>query len=148
MFGVSLPEKSDEFLEEFREIEETLFGELGLHLQTLDMPPGDLGDQASRKYDIEGWMPGRKIFGELSSCSNCTDYQSRRLNIRVENQFTHTLNGTACAIPRLLIAIIENNQNKNGTVNIPDVLQPYMGNESLIVFNKTVPKLKPYKLLK
>lgn len=143
MFGVSLPEKSEELFEEFREIEESMFSSLGLCLQTLDMPPGELGNQASRKYDVEAWMPGKKAFGEVSSCSNCTDYQSRRLNIKSGNKFVHTINGTACAIPRLLIAIVETHQNKDQTVNIPSVLQQYMGGETLIKLSN-VPKMKLY----
>ncbi|XP_075223374.1 seryl-tRNA synthetase, mitochondrial [Lycorma delicatula] len=143
MFGVSLPEKSEELLEEFRDIEESMFESLGLHFQTLDMPPCELGNQASRKYDVEAWMPGRNMFGEISSCSNCTDYQSRRLNIKSGNIFVHTLNGTACAVPRLLIALLETHQNKNLTINIPQVLQQHMGGETIISLSN-VPKMKLY----
>ena len=82
MFGVTTSETSDSTLEEFRCSQEEMFTELGLHIQVLDMPPHELGAPAYRKYDVEAWMPGRAAFGEISSCSNCTDYQSRRLNIR------------------------------------------------------------------
>ena len=85
MFAISKPDESDAILEEFRTIEETNFTSIGLHLQTLDMPPHELGAPAYRKYDIEAWLPGRNIFGEISSCSNCTDFQSRRLNIKYNN---------------------------------------------------------------
>lgn len=78
MFLVTTPEKSDEALEDLRVLQEKKFESLGLHFQVLDMPAHELGAQAYRKYDIEAWMPGRGVFGEISSCSNCTDYQSRR----------------------------------------------------------------------
>ena len=117
--------------------------ELGLHARVLDMPTEELGASAYRKVDIEAWMPGRRkiganeterlgTFGEITSASNCLDYQSRRLNIRYragqkDNRFIHTLNGTAAAIPRLIIAILETHQQKNGTVKIPECLQKFMG---------------------
>uniref|UniRef100_A0A2D4GSW9 serine--tRNA ligase n=1 Tax=Micrurus corallinus TaxID=54390 RepID=A0A2D4GSW9_MICCO len=93
-----------------------------------------MGLSAFRKFDIEAWMPGRNQYGEISSLSNCTDFQSRRLNIMYQDEkqqlsFAHTVNGTACAIPRMLIAILESNQLKDGSVRIPAVLQPLMGAE-------------------
>ncbi|KAF5300806.1 hypothetical protein FQR65_LT09109 [Abscondita terminalis] len=130
MFAISKSEDSDNVLEEFRTIEENNFASLGLHFKTLDMPPHELGAPAYRKYDIEAWLPGRNIFGEISSCSNCTDYQSRRLNIKYRQgdvlKYAHTLNGTACAIPRMLIAITETFQTDKGVIEIPEVLQKYM----------------------
>lgn len=106
--------ESDAMLEEFRGIEMELFERLRLPFRLLDMPPGELGAPAYRKYDIEAWLPGRAGYGEISSCSNCTDYQARRLAIRVEGggpeEFVHTVNGTACAVPRMLMAIVENYQ--------------------------------------
>lgn len=106
--------ESDAMLEEFRSIEMELFERLRLPFRLLDMPPGELGAPAYRKYDIEAWLPGRAGYGEISSCSNCTDYQARRLGIRVEgggtDEFVHTVNGTACAVPRMLMAIVENYQ--------------------------------------
>lgn len=145
MFALCKPEQSDELLETFRKFEEDHFSSFGLYLNVLDMPPHELGAQAYRKYDIEVWLPGRKMFGEISSCSNCTDYQSRRLNIRYECNntinYVHTLNGTACAIPRMLIAILENYQNNNGTITIPEVLRPYMNNRTHIGRQKKVPEL-------
>lgn len=114
MFAVCLPIQSDDLLEEFREIQRRLFEGLGLCFKLYDMPVHDLGSPAYRKYDIEAWMPSRKEFGEISSTSNCTDYQSKRLNIYYEdgeNKFhAHTVNGTACAIPRMIIAILEQYQ--------------------------------------
>ncbi|KAF5289822.1 hypothetical protein FQA39_LY14977 [Lamprigera yunnana] len=141
MFAISTQDESDYILEEFRQIEEQSFAALGLHFQVLDMPPHELGAPAYRKYDIEVWLPGRKIFGEISSCSNCTDYQSRRLNIKYKDNnhlvHVHTINGTACAIPRMLIALIETYQTKHGFIEIPEVLQKYMYmEEDLYSFGK------------
>lgn len=97
-------------------------------------------------------MPGRNNYGEISSCSNCTDYQSRRLNIKYINdnklKYVHTLNGTACAIPRMLIALLETHQDPKGKINIPPVLQPFIGGKNFIVKNSNVPKLKLVKLKK
>lgn len=103
-----------------------------------------------RKFDIEAWMPGRSIYGEISSCSNCTDYQARRLDIRHNDEtgkliHAHTVNGTACAVPRMLIAILETFQNDNGTVDIPNELQKYMSGKKQIQPSKRVPALKLVK---
>lgn len=91
-------------------------------------------------------MPGRNSYGEISSCSNCTDYQSRRLHIKYSDHgsenYVHTLNGTACAIPRMLIALLETHQDPKGKINIPKVLQPYINANTEIVKNMSVPKLK------
>ncbi|EIE20022.1 putative seryl-tRNA synthetase [Coccomyxa subellipsoidea C-169] len=146
MFVLSTPEQSEAMLQELCDIEEEIFTELGLHFQMLDMPTGDLGAPAYRKIDIEAWMPGLQRYGEVSSASNCTDYQARRLNIRyrpsvadeerkggskktrkLPTEFLHTLNATACAVPRLIVAILENCQAEDGSVVIPQVLRPYMG---------------------
>ncbi|KAG8327526.1 seryl-tRNA synthetase [Homalodisca vitripennis] len=147
MFGVSEPEKSSELLEEFREFEERHFASLGLHLRVLDMPPHELGAQAYRKYDVEAWLPGREMWAELSSCSDCTDYQSRRLGIRCGDTHLHTVNGTACAVPRLVIALFETHQQPDGSVLIPPPLQPFMGNSSVISKDTTkhIPRLRPIK---
>ncbi|GMH39068.1 hypothetical protein BSKO_06966 [Bryopsis sp. KO-2023] len=145
MFVLSTPEQSEQMLKELIDLEEELFTELGLHFKILDMPSGDLGAPAYRKYDIEAWMPGLNRYGEISSASNCTDFQSRRLNIRFKptpppsedgskkkarklpTQFVHTLNATACAVPRLIVSILENFQQEDGSILIPEVLRPYMG---------------------
>ncbi|XP_026571235.1 serine--tRNA ligase, mitochondrial [Pseudonaja textilis] len=137
MFGVTANEtglESNALMEEFLALQKEIFLELGLHFKVLDMPPQELGLSAFRKFDIEAWMPGRNQYGEISSLSNCTDFQSRRLNIMYYNEkqqlsFAHTVNGTACAVPRMLIAILESNQLKDGSVRIPTVLQPLMGAE-------------------
>jgi seryl-tRNA synthetase len=121
-------------MNEIRELEEHLFTSLGLCYRVLDMPTEELGAPAYRKFDIETWMPGMQKWGEVSSCSNCTDFQSRRLNTRYKEtagqkgnlQFPHTLNGTACAVPRMVISILETFQNEDGSVTIPEVLRPYM----------------------
>jgi seryl-tRNA synthetase len=146
MFSVCHASQSETLLNEFKNIEINLFNKLGLHFKLLDMPPNELGAPAYRKYDIETWMPGRKMWGEISSCSNCTDYQSRRLNIQLENsnEFPHTINGTACAIPRMLIAIIESFQRDDGTILIPKELQKYMKRDK-ISRQKQLPELRLIK---
>jgi seryl-tRNA synthetase len=150
MFVICTPEQSEQLHQELMDIEVEMFEELGLHFKVLDMPSGDLGAPAYRKYDVEAWMPGLQRYGEISSASNCTDYQSRRLNIRyrpvssdgdgasttqekkkkknkkVPTQFVHTLNATACAVPRMIVAILESNQQEDGTIIIPEVLRPFM----------------------
>lgn len=152
MFAVTTPEQSEEMLEHIRHIQEELFTPLGLHMRVLDMPPHELGAPAYRKYDIEAWLPGRQTFGEISSCSNCTDYQSRRLLIKYDKggnkDFTHTLNGTACAVPRTLIALLETHQNPKGKIAIPEILQPFMSNKEFITKNINVPDLKLAKTKK
>jgi len=127
-------DESNKMLEEIRQFEEDLFGSLGLCFRVLDMPTEELGAPAYRKFDVEAWMPGLQKWGEISSCSSCTDYQARRLNIRHKEEYTqkgnlefaHTLNGTACAVPRMIISILETYQNADGTVTVPEVLRPYM----------------------
>lgn len=127
-------EESNKMLEEIRQLEEDLFEQLGLCYRVLDMPTEELGAPAYRKFDIEAWMPGMQKWGEISSCSSCTDYQARRLNIRHKETysqkgdltFAHTLNGTACAVPRMIISILETFQNEDGSVTVPEVLRPYM----------------------
>ncbi|XP_036414855.1 serine--tRNA ligase, mitochondrial [Colossoma macropomum] len=150
MFGVTADETGDEssqLLDEFVSLQKEIFSSLKLHYRVLDMPTEELGPPAFRKYDIEAWMPGRGSFGEISSASNCTDYQSRRLNIFYERddgslKYAHTVNATACAIPRTIIAILETHQTKEGTVRVPDALQPYLGLE---VIEK--PKYTPLKYI-
>ncbi|KAI7865533.1 hypothetical protein BDF14DRAFT_1013230 [Spinellus fusiger] len=137
LFAVTTFEQSDAMMEEFRELQEEMFTELGLCFRVLDMPTEELGASAYRKYDMEAWMPGRNAWGEISSTSNCTDYQSRRLSIRYRPThltekntfFCHTVNGTALAVPRIIIAILETFQNTDGTVEIPSVLRKWMPGE-------------------
>ena len=145
MFSVCREDQSEELLNEFKEIEIDLFKSIGLHFQLLDMPPCELGAPAYRKYDIEAWMPAREMWGEISSCSNCTDYQARRLDIKVDDdKFAHTVNGTACAVPRMLIAILETFQNDDGSITVPKVLRKYL-KKDLIVKKKQIPELKLVK---
>jgi seryl-tRNA synthetase len=96
----------------------------------VNIAAGDLGGSAAKKYDIEVWLPGQQRYRELTSCSNCTDYQARRLNTRMRTdkgtEVVHTLNGTATAVGRTLIAILENHQRADGTVEIPKALHPYL----------------------
>ncbi|MDR2729629.1 MAG: serine--tRNA ligase [Treponema sp.] len=134
MFVYCLPEESGCFHEELRGIEEEIFEGLHIPFRVVDTCTGDLGAPAYRKWDLEAWMPGRNNgeWGEVTSTSNCTDYQARRLNIRYKdengkNKFVHMLNGTAVAISRAIIAILENFQQPDGTVRLPRVLVPYCG---------------------
>jgi len=133
MFAFTLPDQSNDMLEYFRSLECRIFDGLGIPYRVIDTASGDLGGPAYRKYDLEAWMPGRGEFGEVTSTSNCTDYQARRLGIRYRvkgekgTQFVHTLNGTAVAISRALIAIFENYQQADGSVLIPEVLRPLVG---------------------
>lgn len=128
MFAFTHPEKSGEMHENMREIEEKIYQELGIPYQLVNICTGDLGGPAYRKYDLEAWMPGRGKWGEVTSTSNCTDYQSRRMNIRFKdadtgkNRFVHMLNGTAIAVSRTLIALIENGQQKDGSIKLPPCL--------------------------
>lgn len=134
MFGLCLPSQSEQMFEELVAVQEELFKDLGLHYRVLEMPAHDLGAPAARKIDIEAWMPQHAggSFGEISSASNCTDYQSRRLAIRYKDpalgksQYVHTLNATGCAVPRLIVALLEQHQQQDGTVAIPACLQPFM----------------------
>lgn len=133
MFSFCIPEKSKEEHEFLLEMEERLMGLLKIPYHVLKICTGDLGDPAAAKYDIEAWMPGQGQYRETHSTSNCTDFQARRLNIRYRDEktkkmeFVHMLNGTAFAIGRILIAIIENYQQKDGTIAVPEVLQKYLG---------------------
>ncbi len=132
MFVYSHPSKSEEILDQLLGIEEGIFQGLEIPYRIVDTCTADLGAPAYRKFDIEAWMPGRGDtgdWGEVTSASNCTDYQARRLSIRFKeegkNQLVHTLNGTAVAISRGLVSLIENHQRKDGSVKIPEKLVPY-----------------------
>ena len=136
MFAFTRPEDSEAVHEEMVEIEERTFQGLGLPYRVVDICTGDLGGAAYRKYDLEAWMPGRDDFGEVTSTSNTTDYQARRLRIRYRKdgarpQFLHTLNGTALAMSRALIALLEVYQQEDGSVKLPEALVPYVGKERL-----------------
>ena len=135
MFIYWLPEESDMYHKEILSIEEEIFQGLGLPYRIVDTATGDLGAPAYRKFDIEAWMPGRGDegeYGEVTSTSNCTDYQARSLNIRFRDddgkiKFVHMLNGTAVALSRAMVAVIENYQNEDGSITIPPALVKYTG---------------------
>jgi len=134
MFVYCTPEDSGRWHEELRAIEEELFQSLGIAYRVVDTCTGDLGAPAYRKWDLEAWMPGRNggEWGEVTSTSNCTDYQARRLNVRYKdddgkNKYVHGLNGTAIACSRAIVAILENYQEADGSVRMPPALVPYTG---------------------
>ena len=126
MFSFCPPDKSWEEHELLLSVEEEIARELGFHYRVMNIAAGDLGAPAAKKYDLEVWLPGQNAYRELTSCSNCTDYQARRLNCRVKDgknvQAVHTLNGTATAIGRTLIALLENGQQDDGSIAIPAAL--------------------------
>ncbi|HVM91081.1 MAG TPA: serine--tRNA ligase [Verrucomicrobiae bacterium] len=136
LFVFCTPEQSDAMHAELRRLEERIFDKLEIPFQVVDICTGDLGGPAYRKYDLEAWMWGRGEgkggYGEVTSTSNCTDYQARRLNIRIKRkdgtvEYAHTLNGTAAAMSRALIAIMENYQQADGSIKVPEVLVPFTG---------------------
>jgi seryl-tRNA synthetase len=139
MFAFTTPEQSEAMHAEMLDIEEQIFRGLGLPYRVVDICTGDLGGAAYRKFDLEAWMPGRNDYGEVTSTSNTTDYQARRLKIRYRRaepggrpQLVHTLNGTAIAISRALIALLEVYQQENGSILLPKVLIPYVGRETIV----------------
>jgi seryl-tRNA synthetase len=141
MFAFTAPDQSEAMLDYFCNLECRLFDGLEVPYRVIDTATGDLGGPAYRKFDLEAWMPGRGEqgeFGEVTSTSNCTDYQARRLGIRYRQKgekgtsFVHTLNGTAIAISRGLIAVLENHQQADGSVLIPKVLRPLMGKDRIV----------------
>jgi seryl-tRNA synthetase len=136
MFAFATPEDSEAIHNEMVEIEESIFQGLGLPYRVVDICTGDLGGAAYRKYDLEAWMPGRDDFGEVTSTSNTTDYQARRLRIRYRkdggrSQLLHTLNGTALAMSRAFIALLEVYQQEDGSVKLPEALVPYVGKDRI-----------------
>jgi seryl-tRNA synthetase len=139
MFAFTAPDLavSDAMHQEIVAVEEEIFQGLKIPYRVIDTCTGDLGGPAYRKFDLEAWMPGRNEFGEVTSASNCTDFQARRLGTRCKsperkgNQYVHTLNGTAIAITRAIIAILENYQQPDGSVVIPEVLRPWIGKDRI-----------------
>lgn len=125
------------FLEELIANAEGIYQQLDLPYRVVDICTGDIGTVAAKKYDLEAWMPAQETYRELVSCSNCTDYQARRLNVRYRtkegNMMCHTLNSTAIATTRTLVCLIEHYQQEDGSLRIPDVLRPYLGNRKEIV---------------
>jgi seryl-tRNA synthetase len=131
MFSFCHPDRSGEEHELILSIEERIWKGLGVPYRVVNICAGDLGAPAAKKYDVEAWMPGQKAYREVTSCSNCTDYQARRLGIRFreegKNAFVHTLNGTAIAVSRTLIALLENFQREDGSILVPEALAAYTG---------------------
>jgi seryl-tRNA synthetase len=132
------PETSYPELEKLLQDAEEVLKELGLHYRVVVLCSGDLGFSAAKTYDIEVWLPGQNTYREISSCSNFTDFQARRGNIRFrreggrKTELVHTLNGSGLAVGRTVVAILENFQNADGSVTIPLVLRPYMGGRDVI----------------
>ncbi|MBI3305302.1 serine--tRNA ligase [Candidatus Parcubacteria bacterium] len=152
MFVYIKPEDSPKLHAELLALEEALWQGLGIPYRVVEMCTGDLGAQAARKFDLEAWMPGRNDWGEVTSTSNTTDYQARRLGIKYrkasgETGYVHTLNGTAIATSRAIIAILENFQKKDGSVAMPKALQPYLG-FSVIPRKRTAKKKSPARGLR
>jgi len=137
MYSFCHPDKSWQEHDYLLSVEEEILQELGLHYQVVNVGSGDLGASAAKKYDCEVWIPSQQRYRELTSCSNTTDFQSRRGGIKYkkesgEMEFAHTLNGTAMASTRTILAVLENNQQKDGSVVIPEVLRPFMGGREKI----------------
>lgn len=138
MFVYAHPSNSWEEFEKLRENLEEIMKGLGLHYRIVDICTGELGTPNARKYDLEAWLPGQQNYRELASCSHDTDFQARRLNIKYKDEngkkgFVHTMNSTACAIGRTLIAIFENYQDIYGNIRVPEALLPYMGGIEMII---------------
>lgn len=135
MFVFTTPEASPDEHDRLLEIEESLVRQLDVPYRVVNVAAGDLGASAAKKYDIEAWFPGEQNYREITSCSNTTDYQARRLKVRYRsasgNVVAHTLNGTACAVGRTILALLENHQQPDGSVVIPEALRPYTGFDSI-----------------
>jgi len=133
LVSISRPEESDDELERMTACAEEVLKRLGLPFRTVLLSTGDMGFAARKTYDIEVWLPGQGRYREISSCSNCGDFQARRMKARFRikgerrTRFVHTLNGSALAVGRTLIAILENGQQADGSVAVPEALRPYMG---------------------
>jgi seryl-tRNA synthetase len=138
MYKLVPPETSYDELEKLVSDAAAICHELGIPHRVLEMCTGDLGFHAAKKYDLELWAPGCGEWLEVSSCSNCADFQARRANIRFRREpgakpeFVHTLNGSGLALPRVMIAVMENFQQSDGTILVPEVLRPYMGGLEVI----------------
>ena len=138
LVSITTPEQSDAEHERMTACAEEILKRLGLPFRTMVLSTGDMGFAARKTYDIEVWLPGQNAYREISSCSNCGDFQARRMDARYRpadgkgTHFVHTLNGSGLAVGRTLIAVLENYQQADGSVAIPDVLQPYMGGLDVI----------------
>ncbi|MEI8394646.1 MAG: serine--tRNA ligase [Rhodospirillaceae bacterium] len=138
MVSITAPDQSDEEHERMTGCAETVLKRLGLPFRTIVLCTGDMGFSARKTYDIEVWLPGQNAYREISSCSNCGDFQARRMKARCrsrgakDTRFVHTLNGSGVAVGRCLIAVMENYQQPDGSIVVPEVLRPYMGGQELI----------------
>lgn len=137
MYAFTMPEQSKEVHEKLLGIEEEIWQAIGIPYHVINIATGDLGAPAAKKYDLEYWSPVDGIYRELTSCSNCTDFQARNLNIRVRRkdgnvEVLHTLNGTAVSLARSLVAVIEHYQQPDGTLKVPEVLRPYLGGREVL----------------
>ncbi|WP_395074945.1 serine--tRNA ligase, partial [Hyphococcus sp.] len=133
LVSITAPDQSNAEHERMTGAAEEVLKRLELPYRTMVLSTGDMGFGARKTYDIEVWLPGQNAYREISSCSNCGDFQARRMNTRFrakgekQTQFVHTLNGSGLAVGRTLVAVLENYQQADGSVAIPDVLKPYMG---------------------
>jgi seryl-tRNA synthetase len=138
MVKFAKPETSYEELEKLTRNAEMVLQKLGIHYRVIVLSTGDMGPSSAKTYDIEVWLPGQQLFREISSCSNFEAYQARRANIRYRpegkgrTEFVHTLNGSGLAIGRTWVAVVENFQQADGSVIIPEVLRPYVGAERIL----------------
>ena len=136
LVSLTSEQKSEDEHERMLSCAEEVLKKLDLHYRVVILSSEDMGFSAQKTYDIEVWLPGQKAYREISSCSNCGDFQARRMNSRYKDdsntKFLHTLNGSGLAVGRTLIAIMENYQNSDGSIDIPNVLQPYMNNQKTI----------------
>ena len=136
MVNIATAEQSDELLEQMTAQAEDILQQLELPYRVVKLCTGDMGFSALRTYDIEVWVPSQDTYREISSCSNCGDFQARRMGTRVKDgkktELAHTLNGSGLAVGRTLLAIMENHQNADGSITIPEVLRPFMGGAETI----------------
>ena len=136
LVSIAHPEQSAAEHERMTQCAETILQRLGLAYRVIVLCTGDMGFSSQKTYDIEVWLPGQKRYREISSCSNCGDFQARRMKSRFKsdkgNRLTHTLNGSGLAVGRTLVAVLENYQMDNGKIRVPDVLKPYMGGVDVI----------------
>jgi seryl-tRNA synthetase len=138
LVSITTPEASKDEHERMTQCAENVLKALQIPYRTMVLSTGDMGFGATKTYDIEAWLPGQNAYREISSCSNCGDFQARRMNTRTrasandDTRFVHTLNGSGIAVGRALIAVLENYQNTDGSITVPEVLRPYMGGLALI----------------
>src|SRR5438132_13579093 len=137
LVSIATPEQSKDEHERMLSCAEEILRRLGLHYRVVTLCTGDMGFASQKTYDIEVWLPGQNIYREISSCSVCGDFQARRMNARYRGpdgkpRFVHTLNGSGTAVGRALIAVMETYQQEDGSIAVPDVLQPYMGGLKVI----------------